>query len=143
MIGLMVLALQVAAPSTVVNSSTITRFQTTAETQPMILRYNACLRSAVGALRPTSTNTAEAQANSRVAACADIRKWALSTGSAAYRRDSGGDLDGHHYMETSLAQVEQGFLAQARFIDGLVSGKIKPSDLGAKAIQLTPNGMPR
>jgi len=143
MIGLILLALQSTPPTTVVNSSTVTRFQTTAETQPMILRYNDCLMSAVSSLRPMPTHSAEAQASERITTCADIRRWALLAGSAAYRPLQGGDLNGQNYMEVSLAEVEQGFLSQARFIDGLASGKIKPADLGARAIELTPDGKPK
>jgi len=90
-------------------------------------------------IRPPVSGTVEAQANARIAACAHTRAWAQSTGSAVYKPKSGGDPIGERYMKTSLDQVEQGFLAQARFMDNLISGKIKPSDLKRGPVVLTPN----
>jgi hypothetical protein len=141
MIGLLALALQAAATSQL-DTVTVTRFQTTAETQPMILYYANCL-SPEGVARSVSvTGTAEADAKARIAACSRIRAWALSAGISVYRPEPGGDPDARHYMNASLDQVEQGYLADARFSDDLTSGKIDPSTLSGQPIVLPPDAKP-
>lgn len=140
MIGLLFLALQSTNPDQVLDRTTVTRFQTTTETQPMIIYYQNCLAPPGVMIRPPVSGTSEAQAKARIAACADTRKWALSAGVSVYRAEPGGDPDPGHYINISLDQIEQGFLAQARFFDNLISGKIKPSDLRDKPVELTPGG---
>lgn len=141
MIGLLALALQSASPDTALDTITATGFQTTTETQPMILYYQNCLAPPGVMMRPPTSGTAEARANARIAACADIRKWALSTGISVYRAECGGDPDATHFMNTSLDQVDRGFLAEGRFTDAFISGKIKPADLnGQQRRQPTPDG---
>ena len=84
-------------------------------------------------IRPPASGTVAAQAEARIAACATTRSWAQSAGSSAYKAKAGEDTDGGRYMETSLDQVEQGFLAQARYMDDLISGKIKPPGLESQS----------
>jgi len=142
MIGLLFLALQAATTDQVVDTITATRFQTTAETQPVILQYLDCLAPPGIMVRLPASGTSEDQARARIAACAETRKWAISTGVSVYRPELNGDPDAAHFMNASLDQVEQGFLAQARYVDDFNSGKLKPPALQPPPAVPDPNGTP-
>src|SRR6266702_8090026 len=141
MIGLLALALQAATPDVVTDTVSVgPTFQVTAETKPMIFRYMDCLQPPGLLLRPPTSGTAVAQAEARIAACADTRKWALSTGVSVYRREPGGDPDATHFLNRSLDTLEQGLLRNAQFTDKLISGVIKPADLQHQPVIADPGG---
>lgn len=108
------------------DSVTAFSFETTPETKAAILYYSHCLSPPGVITRFPVSGTAEAEARARIAACSKAREWALTAGISAYRPERDGDPDAGHFMNTSLDQIDRGFLANARYEDNLISGKATP-----------------
>jgi hypothetical protein len=109
---LLLLAAQGAAPEIRTERSvTVDRYTVTPETAQIVEKYNECLFPG-GSITWSADSgvTQEEFKQARVSACGEIRQWAVSAATSAYRPEPGGERDAAKFVNRMFDLVDADYL---------------------------------